>query len=201
MKAEGMHGGARVEARHMGEVVALTLRDPSMTMDPPQCAQWDDNIVPSQTAGEPSLHVRVGTRFYCAICNGTLPCACRREGGATATRLVDLLDAAIARERDMERVIRNSSIEHALLRAEVDRARWMLGAREGEDLVSAVARALEWRRGAQEVSTVREESPPPPEPSTRWASRRVRSTWRRKRVPRPLPECAPSIRPGMSATT
>ena len=37
--------------------------------------------------------------------------------------------------------------------------------------------------------------------STRWSSRRQRSTWRRKRWPSPAPSWAPSIRPGMSATT
>ena len=37
--------------------------------------------------------------------------------------------------------------------------------------------------------------------STRCAIRRVRSKCFRKRVPRPTPSCAPSIRPGRSATT
>ena len=37
--------------------------------------------------------------------------------------------------------------------------------------------------------------------STRWMSMRVRSTWRRNSCPRPTPACAPSIRPGMSAST
>src|SRR5260370_41749875 len=37
--------------------------------------------------------------------------------------------------------------------------------------------------------------------SIRWTSRRVRSTWRRKRMPRPAPKWAPSMRPGRSATT
>src|SRR4029079_14543709 len=39
------------------------------------------------------------------------------------------------------------------------------------------------------------------EPSTRWRSRRVRSTWPRKLSPMPAPSAAPSIRPGMSART
>ena len=38
-------------------------------------------------------------------------------------------------------------------------------------------------------------------PSTRWSSTPQRSTWPRKRSPRPAPSCAPSIRPGMSAST
>ena len=40
-----------------------------------------------------------------------------------------------------------------------------------------------------------------PVPSTRWSSTRQRSTWPRKRSPSPAPSCAPSIRPGMSAST
>ena len=41
----------------------------------------------------------------------------------------------------------------------------------------------------------------PVAPSTRWTSTRQRSTWRRNWWPRPAPSCAPSISPGMSATT
>ena len=42
---------------------------------------------------------------------------------------------------------------------------------------------------------------PAAEASTRWQSSRQRSTCLRKRSPSPAPRCAPSIRPGMSATT
>ena len=44
----------------------------------------------------------------------------------------------------------------------------------------------EWIGSASDASLV----------SIRCTSRRVRSTWRRKRMPRPAPSCAPSIRPG-----
>ncbi|CFW37456.1 Uncharacterised protein [Bordetella pertussis] len=37
--------------------------------------------------------------------------------------------------------------------------------------------------------------------STRCSNTRVRARWRRNRWPRPAPSEAPSIRPGMSATT
>ena len=40
-----------------------------------------------------------------------------------------------------------------------------------------------------------------PVASTRCSSAPQRSTWPRKRSPRPWPSCAPSIRPGMSAST
>ena len=41
----------------------------------------------------------------------------------------------------------------------------------------------------------------PSDTSTTWTRRRVRSMWRRKRMPSPAPWAAPSISPGMSATT
>ena len=75
-----------------------------------------------------------------------------------------------------------------------------VGLRQRDDLgllVEAVAIGLELAR-ARACRPCRHARS---SPSTRCSSTRQRSTWPRKRSPRPAPSCAPSIRPGMSAST
>src|SRR5262249_22904147 len=61
------------------------------------------------------------------------------------------------------------------------------------------------RKAAQlfhdDVEIMHRIAPTDSETSTRCASSRVRSMWRRNWMPKPCPVCAPSINPGMSATT
>ena len=93
-----------------------------------------------------------------------------------------------------------------------------IGALQPLDLLSSASRrrprrswtrrrSLAFRRGHGHRLRVRRAPPCRPcRHVRRWrrpdaAARRQRSTWPRKRSPRPRPSCAPSIRPGISAST
>ena len=78
-----------------------------------------------------------------------------------------------------------------------DRASHLVEARRSPACRPARAIGLELARGW----SCRRRRRPPAVPSTRWISTPQRSTWPRKRSPRPAPSWAPSIRPGMSAST
>ena len=84
--------------------------------------------------------------------------------------------------------------------AEVSRGRHGVGLVQADDL-GLVGQARRHRRPAPRAPCARRRTTSPAAPSTRCSSTAQRSTWPRKRSPSPAPSCAPSIRPGMSAST